>query len=276
MLQQRQHAVADQVDGGLVAGDQQQPQHGEHLALVEPVSLFLGAGKPAQYVFLRVGAAFPDDRLEIGVEIVGGENGVRAFLGADRRLQYARAAVGPAPEARPVFRRHAQHFRDHDHRQRLGDDFHEVETGQVVDPVQKLVHEAADMRLQRIHRPWRECLADQPPQAAVVRWVEREHGGRRSGVRYDRSLARPLGLGAVIGEALPVGKNRRHILVAAEYPGVHQPAAVRLSPLAQHRIGGIGVLRVPVCHRVIGVAALEALAHEHGLHGGLADRLLQG
>ena len=173
MAQQRQHAVADQVDGGLVAGDQQQPQHGQHLALVQPVALFLRLGQPAQYIVLRLGATLLDDRREIGIEIGGGALGILAFRLADGRFENARAAVGPAPEPGAVFRRDPQHLGDDDHRQRLGDRLHEVEAGQVLDAVQKLVHQAPDMRLQRIDRPRRERLAHQRTQAAVVRRVQR-------------------------------------------------------------------------------------------------------
>ena len=75
---------------------------------------------------------------------------------------------------------------------------------------------------------------------------------------------------------LPVAKDRVHIPVAAEYPSIQQPAAMRLALVAQRRIGGIRVLCVPARHRVVGDAGLQALPHEHGLDGGLSDRLLQG
>ena len=73
--QKRQHAVADQVRGGLVAGNQQQAQHQQHLALGEGVSLLLRLGEGADDVVPGLAAPGLDDGHEIGVERLAGRDG---------------------------------------------------------------------------------------------------------------------------------------------------------------------------------------------------------
>ena len=73
--QQRQHAVADQVRGGLVAGNQQQAQHQEHLALGEGISLLFRLGEGADDVVPGVAAPGLNDGHEVGVERLAGGNG---------------------------------------------------------------------------------------------------------------------------------------------------------------------------------------------------------
>ena len=41
MLEQGERAIADQIDRGLVTGNEQEQAHGEQLALIQPVALAL-------------------------------------------------------------------------------------------------------------------------------------------------------------------------------------------------------------------------------------------
>ena len=72
VVEQRQHAVADQVGGGLVAGDQQEAQHVQHLALAQPLAAVLGMGERAQDVVAGRRRTLLDDWPEPGVERLAG------------------------------------------------------------------------------------------------------------------------------------------------------------------------------------------------------------
>ena len=68
MAQEREHAVADEIDGRLVAGDEQQRARAEHLVLGEGVALLLGVHERGEHVVARVGAASGDELAEVLVE----------------------------------------------------------------------------------------------------------------------------------------------------------------------------------------------------------------
>ena len=226
VLQERQHAVADQVGRGLVAGDEQQPQHGQHLALRQRVAGLFRLREGADDVVARLAPAGLDDRQEVGVE--GRARGVRAspLPRADERLQDARAGVRPLREARPVLRRHPQHLRNHDHRKRTGHRAHQVEAGRVVDGVEELVHHRPDVRLEGVDDPRRERLVDQGPQARVVRRIEEQHRPVRP--RRHGPAAAPVRRHAVgaVREAPEVTQDRLDVRVTGEHPGIQDAAAV--------------------------------------------------
>ena len=137
VAQQREHPVADQVGGGLVAGDQEQAQHVERLALGQPLALVLHLHQRAQDVVAGLDPALRDNRPEIRVELAGGVHGDGALAGTDRGLQQPGALIRPEPEPVPVLRRYAQHLRDHDDRQGLGERGHEIEARCGVDLVEE-------------------------------------------------------------------------------------------------------------------------------------------
>ena len=53
MAEQRESAIADQVDGGLVSGHEQQDAGGEQLILAERVAGFLGGDESREHVTTR-------------------------------------------------------------------------------------------------------------------------------------------------------------------------------------------------------------------------------
>ena len=117
--EQRQHSVTDQIGGGLVAGDQQEPQEVQHLALAEALAAVLGVGQRAQDVVAGRTPALGDERPEIRVERLLRVLGDGALAEARRRLQQPGALRRPELEAVPVLRRDAQHLGDDDDRQGL-------------------------------------------------------------------------------------------------------------------------------------------------------------
>ena len=69
MREQVEHGVADQTDGRLVTGDDQQDDHPEHLLLGEGVALVAGGQERADEVVRRRGAARGEELAEIGDEL---------------------------------------------------------------------------------------------------------------------------------------------------------------------------------------------------------------
>ena len=69
MAQQRQQAVADQVRGRLVPGEQEDDARRHKLVVGKPLAVGVGRGEDADQVILRVGAAVLDHRLEEGPEL---------------------------------------------------------------------------------------------------------------------------------------------------------------------------------------------------------------
>ena len=226
VFEERQHAVADEVGRRLVAGDEQQAQHGQRLALRQRVAGLLRTGEGADDVVARLAPAGLDDRQEVGVEGLARGGCARPLPRPDERLENARAVVRPLREAGPVLGRHPQHLRDHDHRERTGHGAHQVEAGRIVHGVEQLVHHRPDVRLEGVDHPRRERLVDQRPQARVVRRIEEQHRPVRP--RRHRSASAPVRRHAVgaVREAPEVAQDRLDVRMAGEHPGVQDPAAV--------------------------------------------------
>ena len=91
----------------LVAGDQQETQHVQHLALAQPLAAVLGVGQRAQDVVAGRVPALRDDSPEIRVELPRRLLGDRALTAAHRRLQQAGALHRPELEAVAVLGRDA-------------------------------------------------------------------------------------------------------------------------------------------------------------------------
>src|SRR2546430_7519698 len=65
MLEQRQHAVADQIDCRLVSGDDEQEDGRNELGLVEGISTLLGLHQAARQITARMGALVGQQRFDI-------------------------------------------------------------------------------------------------------------------------------------------------------------------------------------------------------------------
>jgi hypothetical protein len=167
MAQQRQNPVADQVDRGLVAGDQQQDAGGQQLLLGELVAVLLDADQMGQQVRTGRGAPPGDQLPEVRGELV-------ARLGRilDRPAQQRRGVhpqgkpCRPALEPFPVGQRYAEQLADHAYRQRVGQAADHVE--RVPDAAEQLVDDLVDVVLEAGHDPRGERRRDQPPQPGVV------------------------------------------------------------------------------------------------------------
>ncbi len=75
VLEEREGAIPDEVRGGLVAGDQEQDGHRQHLLRAEALALGLGAAEIAHQIFARAPAAVGDHRFGNTRETPGGSGG---------------------------------------------------------------------------------------------------------------------------------------------------------------------------------------------------------
>ena len=176
---EREDAVADEVGGGLVSGDEEQAKQVQHLAPAQALAPVLGLREGAQEVVARGLAPLLDDRAEIGVEGCRGGIAEPAFAHADGGFEQARAPGRPVLESGPVFGRHAEHLGDDDDGQGLGKGRHEVEGGGIADVVEQRAHDGADAGLERGDRLAGEGAVQQRPQPRVV------GGARNSSVNWS-------------------------------------------------------------------------------------------
>ncbi|GAA3033072.1 hypothetical protein GCM10020000_07740 [Streptomyces olivoverticillatus] len=119
MAQQPVDGAGDEVDGGLVPGDEQQEGHAQQFAGGEAVAVLRGAGQGAEEVVLRAPALGLDQSGEVAGHVLG--RGGRGFhAGRHDHL------VGPPAEGGAVGRRHAEEFADDGQREGEGEGFDEV------------------------------------------------------------------------------------------------------------------------------------------------------
>ena len=134
LAEQGEHAVADQVRRGLVAGEQQQVAGREQLGVAQRVALLLRLDHRADQVVARRAAAIRDGVGEVAEEAAGRPRWRRArasALGdADARDQRAR----PLAELAVVADRDAEQLGDHDRGQRLGEVVDQVEAAAFARP----------------------------------------------------------------------------------------------------------------------------------------------
>jgi hypothetical protein len=87
VAQQRQRAVADEVDRGLVAGQVEQQHLVQQLVTREPVAVLLRRDQGGQHVVGRVGPLPVDGGLDVGGHALARLHDGREVGGVDERLQ---------------------------------------------------------------------------------------------------------------------------------------------------------------------------------------------
>jgi hypothetical protein len=164
VLQQQEGAQAEHVGGGFVPGRQQQQAHAGQLLVVELAT----ADQPAEQVVAGLGALAGDQLGEVGHDVRGA---LRALLG--REVEVDRGAGGLL-EPPAVGVGHPQQLANDHGRHRQRERLHQVDRRAVVGhPLQVLLDDLGDARLELPHPPGGELAGDQPAVAGVV-------GGRPS------------------------------------------------------------------------------------------------
>ena len=126
MAEQGEQAVGDQVGGGLVPGLEQDGAGGEQFLLAQKVARLVGSRQRGEQVVARGGAPLGQQLPEAVVDGEGrrlhpqrvavAQMAVAVEVGAQRLRVVPEQAVGVGAGRR----RHAEQFRDHPHRQRVG------------------------------------------------------------------------------------------------------------------------------------------------------------
>ena len=244
VAQQRQGAVADQVDGRLVARDEQQQAHRDDLVDGELVALLLGGQEAREKVGLRPGPALHDQR----AEIVGQRPaGAAPALDDGRirrqpdRVEAARDVGRPAADRRVIVHRHAQHLADDRHRQRVGevlDDVHAVLPGHAVE---QAVDDLLDVRAHRLDHARRERLADQRAQPRMIGRVAEEHRAREGRLLRLVAVDRGEHLLELLASEARVAQDVDAVVVARQHPESQRAVVDRLllaqPPIERVRVG---------------------------------------
>jgi hypothetical protein len=179
VAEQRPPTVAGDVDGGLVAGVEQQDAGADELVLGEAVALVDDVRQRADEVVAGVVTAVCGEVTQVCGELLAGADG--GVLGLTRGVQLVRPddLRRPRPQQMPVGLGHAEHLRDHRDGQRLGDGGDQVDGGSVAARVQQVVDERVRHRRdpwpQLLHGTGGERLRHEPAQAGVVGRLTVEH-----------------------------------------------------------------------------------------------------
>ena len=174
--QQGQHAVADQIHGGFVAGDQQEGAHDHQLRLAQRVAALLDRHQGADEVRPWVAAPLGDDAAQVRVESIARHGHTLHELGRDQRVQARRHDGRPLLEFHAILGRHPQQFGDDHHGQWVGELSDQVDRAFLLaHSVEELPHHGHNARTQRLDHARGERLLDQRPEAGVVWRVGDEH-----------------------------------------------------------------------------------------------------
>ncbi len=238
--EQCQHAVRDEVHGGLVSRHQQQDAGREELLLVQPLTLLLGCDQPGQQVAPRVGPAGCHQLAEVLAQGHAGRFGFVHDREVHDRVERQDDVGRPPAEPVLILGRDPEHLADDDDRQRVGEVGDQVELPRpaLLDPVEQAVDDLVDVRPHRFDHAGREGLADDAPQPVVVRRVEEEHRTRLvpleepfGAALHLPELLEQVALARVAAEPLRVLEDRLTVCVAGEDPDAgHQSGMDGLEP----------------------------------------------
>ena len=249
MAQECERSVPDQVDGRLVAGDEQQDHLVAQLVGREAVAFLLGGDHRGQQVVGGLASLPLDRRVDVGDHVVGRAHHLRDLVGRRERLERRDERVRPVAQLQAVGLRHAEHLGDHRERERerqVGDHVHLAAGG---GGVEHPVHERLHVGEQLLDAPRRERLADEPPDPGVVGRVDVEDRPRAAVAPLDPRGGEHL-LTPVVGAVLLVDRQARvaqqpgAVVVAGEGPRAER-ALVDGAQLAEAAVLVVGVVEEP-------------------------------
>ena len=257
MLEQLEDRVADQVRRRLVAGDQDEDQHRDHLVVREPRALDLRLDQAGEQILARVAAAFVGEDAEVGAHLLADPRQLgESFLGGSHEeaaAQVGDGEVGPCLELRAVGGWHADDLGDEDHRQRIGQRGDEIGLALLERLVEKLVGDLAHARLEAANDARRERLVDQAAQARVLGRILPEHAGARRLFGIDPGKGRKLAR-----ERLGILQHRLTVGVAEDRED--RQLGMRVDGMIPPRFGEELV-------RIAARALVEGIEGEHGRAG---------
>ena len=238
MAQQGERAVADQVDGRLVAGHVEQHDERQELLDAQPVARLLGHEERRQHVVAEVGPSGLDHLGEVGDEL-----GDRRVAGVERLEgggRFERGGEGLAPVADLVgaVLRQVEQVGDHLERHREGQFVDELHLAPLGRPVEHGIDLGLDAAAQRVDRRRGERLADEPPQAGVVGRIEVEDrlgtAGAPGASPFEDRIVTWRGVGVDVAAEVVAAQRARHVVV----PGDDRQADRRHVAPATRRAAG--------------------------------------
>jgi hypothetical protein len=178
MIQERKEAVANEIHGGLVAGDEQQNACNEQLALAQPVPLLLGRDQETEQVVTGRLATLRNEIAEV-VEhsLLSYPTPLHDFFvrrhadGVDAPREVRRPLTDPAMG----IGRDTEHLADHRHGQRVGEIRDHVHRVRVLDPMQQPIDDVLDVAPHALDHAWGKRLTDEPAQARMIWRVSEQH-----------------------------------------------------------------------------------------------------
>src|SRR6185312_7674019 len=243
---ERQQAVADEIDGGFMAGAEQQIDVGDQFVLGEFLAFLLGLHQLRGQVVARLCAAQREQMAEI---VERGETAlVRLveFLSRHRHRIEQPPAIGVArlfEEIVAVGIGNAEHFADHRDRQPEGEILDHVHRAVGLDAVDRSVDDRLDARPHVGDAARGEGLDHEAAQAGVIGRVLAQHP--QAHMAQHRLLHRVVAVtradaaGVILPELL-VAQDDGDVGMAAGEAITERRAPQRIEP-AQHSVIGIGV-----------------------------------
>jgi hypothetical protein len=169
-------SAAEQVDGGLEPGDEQQRQCPHQLIVGELVVVGL-LGQHRHQVVARATAPLGNEITEHAVDL--DERAMRVVRFPQRPWSVERddEVLTPSFEGREVGVGHTEEPSDHPHRERTGEGLDQVDIAARREGVDHLVRGAADQLLVRGDRLGSEAALHEAPEPGVVGGVHRDEPG---------------------------------------------------------------------------------------------------
>ena len=217
MPQQREHAVADQVGGRLVPGEQQERAGLDQLVLLEPRAVGLCAHEAAHQIVVASLATMTHDVAEVIVEgggtLLCASDPICPVGGHLHRAAERGEVYGPLLDPVEVGGRHAEQVADHHRRKGKGEVRHEIARAGLGQAVEQEVDYRLHPRPQALHDGGGERRCDEIPEPRVAgRVVENEPARRVEDAASAVNCAREDAVLAEREQRISVARQRPHPL----------------------------------------------------------------
>ncbi len=240
------HAIADQLGGGLVAGDDHEIAEGDDLVVCQVFAVDLGVEQSAHQVGAGIATPLGDELGEVLAQLEeAGDAGRRDVLYALFALEHR---VGPGAQGIAVVARHGEQLADDVHRQTRREVADDVELPRAAQRVEILGGQLADADLELHHPARREAARHEIAHAGVARRVHREkrRGVLGMGPRRRRVERDPVR----VGEPHRVLEAGQHVGVMRQREEAELGIVIHRPQRAQSRVRRIRILVKPI---VVGI-----------------------